>query len=104
VELERLIETEQRNEALLRQAQEQAETLIRSARTAADDRVAALAGELEQATRRSETELASERERRTAEIREAAHQQAARYEAVPDERVRMVAKALVDSLLAGDEP
>jgi hypothetical protein len=85
MELERLIETEQRNEDLLRRA-------------------SSLAGELEGAARRSQAELAAERERRTLEIHDAAQREVARYDAVPEDRVRAVAQTLVDRLVAGDEP
>lgn len=102
MELERLIETEQRNEAMLRRAREEAQTLVQVARTAADARKSALAGELEEAARRSETALTAERERRMVEIRETAQREAARYDKVSDDRVRAVGSALVDGLVAGD--
>jgi vacuolar-type H+-ATPase subunit H len=104
MELERLIETEQRNEGLLRRAREEARVLVEAARTAAEARQSTLAGELEGAARRSQAELAAERERRTLEIHEAAQREVARYDAVPEDRVRTVAQALVDRLVAGDEP
>jgi vacuolar-type H+-ATPase subunit H len=101
VELERLIETEQRNEAALRKAREEAGTLVRAARSAATDRVTALAGELEAAARESDAAFAAEREQRLSEIREAARRNAERYDAVPDERIQAVVPALVTSLITG---
>jgi hypothetical protein len=103
VELERLIETERRNEKLLQRARDEAGAIVEAARTTAADRAAALSGELEAAARESEAALAAERERRIAEIQEAARDRVARYDNVSDERVEAVGRALVDRLLAGDE-
>jgi vacuolar-type H+-ATPase subunit H len=103
VELERLIETERRNEDLLQGARDEARTIVEAARKAAQDRAAALSGELEADARRSEAALGAERERRIVEIRETARDRASRYESVPEERVLAVGRALVDRLLAGDD-
>lgn len=103
MELERLIETERRNEDLLQRARVEAKAIVEAARKAARDRAATLSGELEADARRSETALAVERERRVAEIRRAARDRAAGYDAVSDERVGAVGRALVDRLIAGDD-
>lgn len=103
MELERLIETERRNEDLLQRARDDAKAIVEAARTAARNRAATLSGELEADARRSEAALTAERERRVAEIQKAARDRAARYDAVPDERVGAVGRALVDRLITGDE-
>jgi hypothetical protein len=104
MELERLIETERRNEDLLQRARAEARVLVEAARTAAEARGSTLAGELEEAARRSQAELAAERERRTLEIDDAAQREVARYDAVTEDRIRAVAQTLVDRIVAGDEP
>jgi hypothetical protein len=103
VELERLIETERRNEDLLQRARDEADAIVHAARSAVATRAAALAGELEEAARRSEAALTAERERRIAELRQGARDRAARYDAVTDARVEAVGRVLVDRLLVGDE-
>lgn len=101
--LDRLIETERRNDDLLRSAREEAATLVRSASEDAARLRETLAARLDTEMRRREAEALAERDRRLAEVRQQAEDAAARYDAVADERVRAAATALIE-LLLGEGP
>ena len=99
MELERLIETEQRLDDLLRQARDQAATIVQEAREAVAQREAAVVAELAEAAARAEATLAAERERVAAEITAAARNQIARYDGVEEPRLQAAARLLVERLL-----
>jgi vacuolar-type H+-ATPase subunit H len=99
VELERLIETEQRLDDLLRQAREQAATIVQEARDAVARREGAVAAELAAAAGKAEATLAAERERVAAEIAATTRDQVARYDGVDEPRVQTAARLLVERLL-----
>jgi len=99
VELERLIETEQRLDELLRQARERAAAIVQEAREAVARREAAVVAELAEAAARAEATLAAERERGAAEITAAARDQIARYDGVEEHRLQAAARLLVERLL-----
>lgn len=103
MELERLIETEQHNDELLRHARDEATALVNAARDAASHREAALAAEVETTTRANEEALAAERDRRLADIRTATRDQVARYNMADDQRVHEVAQAMVELLITGGD-
>ena len=103
MELERLIETEQHNDELLRHARDEATALVNAARDAASHREAALAAEVETTTRANEEALAAERDRRLADIRTATRDQVARYNKADDQRVQEVAQAMVELLITGGD-
>lgn len=99
VDLERLIETERRNDDLMRRAAAEAAGVIRAARDAAAARVTAAVDELARVNAAQAVEIAAERLRRLAEIVEAGRADAARYTSVSDPDIVLTARALVDSIL-----
>ena len=99
MELERLIETEQRLDDLLRRAREQAATIVQEARDAMAQREAAVDAELAAAAGQAEATLAAERERVAVEIAAAARDQVARYDGVDEPRVQAAARLVVERLL-----
>ena len=99
MELERLIETEQRLDDLLRQARDQAAAIVQEARDAVARREAAVDAELAAAAGQAEANLAAERERVATEIVAAARDQIARYDGVEEPRLQAAARLLVERLL-----
>jgi vacuolar-type H+-ATPase subunit H len=104
VQLERLIETEQRNDALVRHAAAEAEAIVRSARDAAQRREADLAQELRQLIAANAAAISSEGDRRQATIAATAHDEVARYGAVTDPQITAIARAVIDHLAGGGGP
>ena len=103
MDLERLIATEQRNEALVAGARAQADALLAAARAkvAADEQ--ALRTSIDDAVRVAEAALAAERDRRVAEIAAEGRAAAARYDALDEARIAAVVPRLVEQLLAEEE-
>lgn len=99
MELERLIETERRLDDMLRQARDQAATIVQEGREAVARREAAVAAELAEAAARAEATHAAERERVAAEITAAARDQIARYDSVEEPRLQAAARLVVERLL-----
>ncbi len=99
MELERLIETEQRLDDLLRHARDEAASIVQDAREAVARREAAVVAELAAAAARAEATLAAERERVAAEITAAARDQIARYDGVEEPRLQAAARLVVKRLL-----
>ena len=99
MDLERLIETERRNDDLMRRAAAEAVDVIRAAKEAAAARVAAAVDELARINAAEAVEIAAERLRRLAEIVEAGRADAARYTDVSDPDIVLTARALVDGIL-----
>lgn len=97
--LDRLIETERRNDDLLRSAREEAAELVRSATEQAARRRETLAVELDAELWRREAAARAERDRRLAHVRETAEDMVARYDAVSEDRVRAAAAALIEQLV-----
>ena len=101
MELDRLIEAEQRNDELVRRATAEAAGIVRSATEAAARRRAEFADELQRTIDANAAALGAERARRMAEIEAAGREAVARIEAVSDEQVVAVARELVGVLVAG---
>lgn len=100
MELERLIETEQRNDDLVRRARVDAAAIVGTAREAAQRREAAFASELQQIISANAAAIALERDQRIAAVVAAARDAVARYAAVTDAQIAPVAQALLDDLIA----
>jgi hypothetical protein len=98
-ELGLLLDLEERLEQTLAQARADAARLVAAAEAATVAREAALEGELAAARAQLDTTIASERARREAEVAAAAARDAARFEAVPVERIQDLAQRVVGRLL-----
>jgi vacuolar-type H+-ATPase subunit H len=101
VQLERLIETEQRNDALVRHAAAEAEAIVRAARDGAQRREADLAAELRQLVAANAAAITADGERRQTTIAATAREEAAGYRAVTDAQIAAVARVLIDDLVTG---
>lgn len=99
MDLDQLIETERRNDELLRAAAAEAVAIVRAAKEAAAARALTVADELERINAIDARDLAAERERRLAAIEAAARAETARCSAVTDHAIVLTARALVASLL-----
>lgn len=100
MELDQLIETEQHLDRALQQAREEFGRMIEAARSAAQSREAALEAELSDRIQARAVAAAADRRRREEEIARDTARQVARYDAVTDERVRTLARAVIDVLVA----
>jgi vacuolar-type H+-ATPase subunit H len=101
-DLARLLETERRLEERLRAARTEADALVAQAQQEAERQEAALAAELADGARRLDESLAAEGQRRAAEIAEAAVGEAQAYERVTAARLAEVARALAERFLVGE--
>lgn len=98
-ELARLLETEERLEALLQRAHREAEELVAAARRAAAERDAVLATELAAAEWQQAEAIAAERVRLEAAIADAARRAVQRSETIDAPRVATLAERVVERLL-----
>ena len=104
MELDRLIDTEQRNDTLVRRAREEAEAMVQQAQAAAAEREAALATVVQQLIRDTEASLAAELARRSAVIATNGAAAAARFDAVTDAQIANFVPRLLDALVADSGP
>lgn len=102
-ELSRLLETEERLDALIRRARGEAEALVAAAREAVAARERAFATEVEAAERDVAAEAERERDRRAETITAEARAEAARYDAVGPARLDALARLVIDRLLGEPE-
>ena len=102
-ELNRLLETEERLDALIRRARGEAEALVAAAREAVLARERAFATEVETAEREVVAEAERERDRRAETITAEARVEAARYDAVDPARLDALAQLVIDRLLRDPE-
>jgi len=100
-DLARLLDTETRLEQALQRARDEATRLVTEARGTARAREAALGAELDAAARRLEAEIAGERDRAAQEIAAAARRDTERFDGVTAERIRDVARQVVDRVIGG---
>jgi vacuolar-type H+-ATPase subunit H len=100
-DLSRLLEAEARLEQMLRDAREEAARLVAEAHQAAQARDDALEADLEGAGQRLEAEIAAERERRVQEIVEGGRREVERLEHVAPERIKELARYVVDRVIEG---
>lgn len=103
MDLDQLIETERRNDELLRRAVAEGATIVQAAKAAAAARAATVADELARINAADAREVAAERERRLAAIVEAGRADAARYAAITEHDIVLTARALVPGLLIDGE-
>ena len=101
-DLARLLETERRLNEQLRAARAEAEALVTQAQTAASEREAALAAQLENEERLADERLARERKKREREIGDDARRQVEAYERIPATRLAELTTALAGRLLEED--
>lgn len=94
-----MLSTEARLEELLRRAQEEAAKLVTTARDTAAARESTFTAQLAEHVSQLERDVAGERSRREAELREAASQEAARFHAVQGEQVQALARYVVDRVI-----
>ena len=104
MELDQLIETEQRLDRALQQAREECARMIATARAAAQSREAALEAELADRIQARAVEAAADRRRREAEIVRDTARQVARFDVVTDERVAVLARRVVEMLVGEGAP
>jgi len=100
MELERLIEAEQRNDALVQTARDEAERMVRAAKDLVATREAALQRSVEDEIRTRQQALDAEQERRVAVIRAEADAERGRLEAVSEAQIAAVIPELVGVLIA----
>jgi 16S rRNA C1402 (ribose-2'-O) methylase RsmI len=98
-EMARLLATEVRLDAMLRQAHQDAEALVAAAREAAAARDASLETELAAAADRQAEEITADRVRREAVIAVEAQASAARYTAIPPDQITRLSGVVVNRLL-----
>lgn len=98
-DMARLLATEVRLDAMLRQAQLEAEALVAAAREAAAARDASLETELAAAADRQAQEIIADRARREAAIAVEAQASAARYTAIPPDQIARLSGVVVNRLL-----
>ena len=103
MELDQLIQTEQRLDRALQQAREECGRMVDAARAAALGRESALATELADRARARVVAAEAERRRCEAEIASGAARRVAGYDGVTDEQVRTLARSVV-VLLVGSGP
>ena len=99
-DLGRLIETEQRLEARLAEAAEEARRLVEAARAAAFGAEEAMERELQEAAQRLEAEIEADRRRQAEAIAAEARRQASAFEHVTPRRVAELARYVVDRVVA----
>jgi len=95
----RLLATEVRLDAMLRQAQQEAEALVAAAREAAAALDASLETELAAAADRQAEEITADRARRESAIAVEAQASAARFTAIPPDQITRLSEVVVDRLL-----
>ncbi len=100
-DLAQLVTTEQELEQKLVQAREQARLAIEAAYTAAGVRSKEQAEQLSGARQRFETEVEEERHRAAAQVLVEGEQEVARFDAIPDSQVGVLADVVVARLLGG---
>jgi vacuolar-type H+-ATPase subunit H len=100
-DLARLLDTEARLEQVLQHARDEATRLVAEAREAARACEAALGAELEAAAQRLAAEIAGERDRAAVEITAAARRDTERLAAVTGERIRDLARRVVERVIGG---
>jgi vacuolar-type H+-ATPase subunit H len=103
VEFERLIEAEERNDALLREAVEQAAAIRREAERQAIDREASFAERLTEATREADEALATRRAAELFAITEHARAARARYAAVSEADLHRAVAGMIEALVHGED-
>jgi len=102
MELDRLIETERRNDALVAAARDQAAAIVRAAQDEVAERRATLAAAVDQLIRDSRVALDAERGRRIAELVASADAERRRFDSVTDARIADLVPDLVQLLLTDD--
>ena len=101
--LSQLIDTEVELDAMLERTKKQAEALVESARTAAEERVRAFEADLDAQDAAVRERIAKERDEAIRVIQSEAKEQVDRLEGLPDETLDELARDLVAQLL-GAEP
>jgi vacuolar-type H+-ATPase subunit H len=101
--LARLLSTEERLEATLRQAREEAVRLVTNARDAATTKEASLVADLEALVRSLETTIGDEQRRKAQELAESAQQEIRRFDESGSDRIEILARYVVDRVI-GAEP
>jgi hypothetical protein len=104
VDFERLIETERRNDDLLRRAREEADALGRATLGEVERRRSEAETELEAAVASVRAAMAGRRESALAEIATRARDDAAGFDVVTDEQVAIVVTTLLADLARGGSP
>ena len=102
MEFERLIEAEERNDALLREAVEQAAAIRHEAERQAIDREASFAERLAEATREADEALATRRAAELSAITEHARAARARYAAVSEVDLHRAVAGMIEALVHGE--
>ncbi len=102
-DLARLLETEARLEGELARAREEATRLVTAARADAAAREAALAADLETASRQLEATVEAERELRHRGIAEGAAREAERFDRVGPEQVAALARYVLGRVIEGGD-
>lgn len=97
--LNRLLQTEDELEAMLKKVRREAKKLVESAQAAADERVSQLESQLEEEDGQLRERIARDRDRTIDSIREEARQETERLDELDDASVTDLAHYIVDLLM-----